>query len=501
MKRFKQIISGFIAALIVLGLVFFGLQSFQQSSVAKKKPSTETVQDDLQKTSPKLEKAEVKTKRAESKYPGIDILIRSSNSEQVSMHEQYPAFEAKSINDPIQSYMEKIHEAFKNKLSSGKYQKQNGIQPYYYANFKVFPFSDQKYSVVINIEQFIGSANSEQMIQPFMVDLAKERMIDPAELFDSTKYNHLADAVYEKLAADEELAPYLSRENFDFYLESSGLMDRCFFTEEGISFVFNFYDIAARAAGAPVAELTYAEIEEFLNEDGKLVMASAYPNKAKENEADKNAGTSTQINPAPNPSQPSVDMPAVVTHNPQAGKKVALTFDDGPHPQNTPAILNLLKQYNAKATFYMLGSTADFYPNLVKEVAQAGHEIGNHSWSHYEMTTIDDATIRKEIELSDQAIRSAIGYAPATMRPPFGSHDARVDALVGKPIVLWSIDTRDWESRDPNAVLGVVQQSMHDGAIILMHDSHGTTVEATRLVLDYLAGQGYEFVTISELFK
>src|SRR5699024_10558867 len=180
-------------------------------------------------------------------------------------------------------------------------------------------------------------------------------------------------------------------------------------------------------------------------------------------------------------------------------KRVALTFDDGPHPTNTLEILQLLEDYQAKATFFVLGNRVDFYPDLTKEIAARGHELGNHTWNHKDLTALSEEEINQEIQLVNDRIEKITGQPPRLYRPPYGAKNDLVQEVVGLTEVLWTIDTEDWKSHDPDKILSVVKENVTDGSIILMHDIHETTVEATKLVLKFLQEADYDCVTISDL--
>ncbi len=178
-----------------------------------------------------------------------------------------------------------------------------------------------------------------------------------------------------------------------------------------------------------------------------------------------------------------------------------MTFDDGPHPIHTREVLQLLNQYDAKATFFMLGSQVEEYPHITAQVAASGHEIGSHTWSHKNLTTLSEEEAIEGISLGVVAIEDAIGYQPTHFRPPFGERNANVDQLVGMPSVLWTIDTRDWNTRTPESIFQIVKTNASNGQIVLMHDIYDTTVEALDPILKHLTLEGYQFVTISELIK
>lgn len=182
-------------------------------------------------------------------------------------------------------------------------------------------------------------------------------------------------------------------------------------------------------------------------------------------------------------------------------KRVALTFDDGPHPRNTEKVLMLLDQYDAKATFFMLGSNVEYYPDIVKKMTEKGHELGNHTWSHPDLTALGSNGVMQEVQDTNEIIEKTTGKEPTVFRPPYGATNDQVEAAVKMTPVLWSVDTMDWKSRDPNAILQIVKGNVEDGSIILLHDIHDSTVDALEPILKYLDEEGYNFVTISELEK
>lgn len=180
-------------------------------------------------------------------------------------------------------------------------------------------------------------------------------------------------------------------------------------------------------------------------------------------------------------------------------QKVALTFDDGPEPEVTPQILNILSQYEARATFYMVGNSVEYYPEIAREVAEEGHEIGNHTMTHADLTTLPEEEAIYEIDKTNELISDAAGQKPTSFRPPYGSTNESLEELVDMSAVLWTIDSFDWQSRDAESIIQVIQEEVHEDAIILMHDIHQETADALPEVLDYLQSQGYEMITVSEL--
>ncbi len=179
-------------------------------------------------------------------------------------------------------------------------------------------------------------------------------------------------------------------------------------------------------------------------------------------------------------------------------KMVALTYDDGPGIY-TEDIVNCLKANQAKATFFVLGCNVDAHKKALVAADEIGCEIGNHTYGHLMLSRLSEESIRKEITQTDKKIENAIGKKATIMRPPGGDYNNMVAKTVGKPIIMWSIDTRDWEHRNSSRVYSSVMNNVKDGDIILMHDIHKATRDASMTLIPRLRREGYQLVTVSEL--
>ena len=186
-------------------------------------------------------------------------------------------------------------------------------------------------------------------------------------------------------------------------------------------------------------------------------------------------------------------------------KKIALTFDDGPHPKLTPKILKILDKYNVKATFFTVGINVHYYPETFEEIVAHGHEIGNHTYTHPHVSHVGKATLKSEIEKCEDEIYEHGEYKTKLFRPPEGMIDNGITTLLKEldyKVILWDIDTRDWDHTSPEDIANSVVNKVSSGDIILMHDyiSYSSpTPEALELFLPILIEKGYQFVTVGEL--
>lgn len=214
---------------------------------------------------------------------------------------------------------------------------------------------------------------------------------------------------------------------------------------------------------------------------------------------------------APVSAQPLIRLPddivqsdaATITAVRTPSSVVAMTFDDGPHPTHTPRLLDMLRERELKATFYLIGNRVVQYPQIARRIAEEGHEIGNHSWSHPFLDRMGTAAVTREIDQTTSAIFQVTGRPPVTFRPPYGAftrrqrtalHDAR-----SLPTILWSVDPQDWRRPGANTVARRIISNAQQGGIILSHDIHRGTIDAMPQTFDGLSARGLRFVTVSQI--
>ncbi len=183
----------------------------------------------------------------------------------------------------------------------------------------------------------------------------------------------------------------------------------------------------------------------------------------------------------------------------QEVKKIALTFDDGPHPQYTEQLLDGLKERNVKATFFVTGEHASLHPDMIKRMDEEGHLIGNHTYSHMQLTSGNRETFREELIRTNQVLSKITGKEVVFVRPPYGSWDKSFEKELNMLPVMWNIDPLDWCTDDASRVISRVLKAADENAIILMHDYYESSVTAALQIVDELQSQGYSFVTVEEI--
>jgi len=178
---------------------------------------------------------------------------------------------------------------------------------------------------------------------------------------------------------------------------------------------------------------------------------------------------------------------------------LALTFDDGPNPEITPQVLDILARQHVRATFFVIGMHVPGQEALLRREYREGHEIGNHSWSHPDLTLLSPEDAEAQIESTQRAVAAAGVPAPRILRPPYGAVNDMVAAHNHLSVVRWNVDPEDWKSLDASKVLASTLAQARPGAIILMHDIYPSTVAALEPVIVALKQQNYQFVTASQL--
>ncbi|MFZ4386624.1 MAG: polysaccharide deacetylase family protein [Chthoniobacterales bacterium] len=192
-----------------------------------------------------------------------------------------------------------------------------------------------------------------------------------------------------------------------------------------------------------------------------------------------------------------------ITAVPVDSPVIAMTFDDGPSAVLTPRLLDILKQRNIKATFFVLGQLVQEHPEIVARAIAEGHEVANHSWDHKALNKLGEGGLQHELADTSAEITKATGKPVTLMRPPYGATNPRLNRAIekeyGMKVILWSVDPFDWKRPGPQVVSQRILAGAKPGAIILSHDIHPGTIEAMPTTLDALQAKGYKFVTVSEL--
>lgn len=420
---------------------------------------------------------------SDSVYPGIRIITEMSNDEKTPYAIQFPQSNVPEFNDTVRAYTNQLKASYLNQKED---LTDSNIHPSGELNisFEVFQHTTGYYSFVIHAYMNVSGESRLTETKIFRIHNQSGHMLTINDLLANNKKAlvKLATKVRESILADEQLIPHLMQEQFkEKTMPTWENYSNFSLKKDSIEFYYDDHVIATRST---VVSIPLEDLNAIIADSFKLPEAAIQPPPTVSEKIDE---------------KPAEDTRQEETEVSPSAKVVALTFDDGPNPESTTLILKTLKKYNAKATFFMLGSRVSFYPEIVKEMKEAGHELGNHTWNHIDLTKASAEKIALEINNTSDAIEQASGSKPTVFRPPYGAVNNEVRDQTTLPVVLWNVDTLDWKYRDANRLLEHVKGHVKEGSTILMHDIHMSTAEGLDAVLAYLQGEGYSFVTVSEL--
>ena len=405
--------------------------------------------------------------KEKSKYDGIFIVTEKSTNKNAPYIIQYPNTTSKVFNQSVTDTIHKIRDQYLKDMEISVH-KDDKLVGNLNITYKTTLHKKNYYSFVLTQNQYNGIGSKQKNVKTFMYDQKNKKQILLQDIIQSQKnLTLLSKAVKAQISKEPDLRKLITTAavqeatkpiwaNFENY----SLTDKTFTVYfDGSKLSNNITQI--KAVNIPLSTINSILAKPFKVEEKKTAQ--------------------------------------IKTAQIKSAKLVALTFDDGPSKTVTPKILKILKKHNIKATFFMVGSQVNDNPKTAKQVQEAGHEIGNHTYSHPNLKNLTNAQIKSQLSRTTTAIKKATGHNPTLFRPPYGSVDNRVRAQSKLPVVLWSVDTLDWQHHNSKKILEYVKKETYPGAIILMHDIHMPTADGLESVITYLEKQGYTFVTVSEL--
>ena len=331
--------------------------------------------------------------------------------------------------------------------------------------------------------EYTGGANYVQNDKTFIYDTKDNKFINIIDLLNEpSDLDRLSTITKEYVTEHFEID---RKDTFSSQLVEQGTApkvenyENVSLSEDGMKIYYPPYSVGCRADGNVEVLIPLDKLKDILKE--------RYGGKIQEE-----------------PKEPEKVVPVVQGRDLSQfeGKKlVAITFDDGPNLDTTIPLVDALEEFDAKVTFFVLGSRVKSHQDALRYAYEHGHQIGSHTYNHLDLTKLDEATLKNEIERTDKKIEEILGVKPAVMRPPYGSKDEFVSEKSGKPLIFWNVDTLDWKTRDSKAIEKEILASTSDGAIVLLHDVYQTSVDGCINALKKLKEQGYAFVTVDEMAK
>ncbi|MDW0118430.1 polysaccharide deacetylase family protein [Sporosarcina thermotolerans] len=442
----------------------------------------------------------IETEVIDSNYPGIKIVTKTSNDKKAPFAIQYPQSTIDSFNERVLNYVMNVQEEYKETMNNKSLLDEN-TKGELNISYETLAHSSGNYSfVLVNNSNFSDSPKGSTEIRTFHVNPETGDSYSISDLLegDIDRLSQLSSLVIMEIQKDETLTGHLHLHEVELYTEPNWKNFQNYaITDDSLIFYFDENTIADDSVGPPIISISMVKTANLLMDAFKPQVEDIEIPKTETPIIDEKKEDSTDDTESDDPIEDgdSEESTETITN----GKKVALTFDDGPDPKVTIQILNILEKHNAKATFFMLGSRVEYYPELTKEIFDAGHELAGHTWNHADLTKLTPERIAKEINDTSAIIEEVTGAKVKAYRPPYGAVNEKVRKQSDLPIILWDVDTRDWEHRNSQKLIQNVKQNTKDGSIILMHDIHQSTADGLDAILTFLEDEGYQFVTVSDL--
>lgn len=546
----RKFVSALLAAALFLGLAGCGGGGEAEAESLSPAPETDVVvASDSPDASPSLSPSPSEIPAAGEasalnyvihEYGESDSIVNYSDVFYSTIH--FPVLGIESVDAQIRNWAEETDaEALRTSEAHAAEAKSRDLE--YSASLE---YSYSAYLVknrFVSVEEMgffdeSSAAHPAEPIKTFNVDLAGGVVLETEQLFYVNKRNEVVTQLTARL---ESTATAMNlADSLDKGAIAEKWMDNVLLRSDGVDFLFEAGSVLSHSAGMMRVFLSYGDLRTTLtlgeimrdNADNTPDPALVNPPVVvqEQNTSDPlpaNLPASAETTPdtaAPTPQETIAESPQGLAPETGVGltddsgvpyatgpprqldpdkPMVALTFDDGPS-RNTADIIALFEQYGGRGTFFMVGNRIQQYSDITKQVLEQGSEIASHTWDHKKLTSISDSEVRQEFQAVIDVVESITGARPRFVRPPYGAVDDRVKAVgadMNIAFVNWNIDTLDWKTRDAKATYDAIMAEVADGSIVLCHDLHDATGEAMKLVIPELARQGYQMVTVTELFQ
>ena len=385
----------------------------------------------------------------------------------------YPKVKSKQLLAYTDDYIKNKKKEFKEEIS--KEEPLNSSKYEFKADYKVTD-NNNILGLHLNISEYTGGAHHVRYDKSYYYNKESNEIVSIKDFLEKdTSLDKLANLSYYyvmKYSDDNNL-------NFDKEGVKEGLssnlnnFEHFNFIDDGLEFIFPPYQIAYYAAGEIKIVIPYDELNGIIK--NKYLKYSKKNNIKQDNNRNLKEFSNKKL--------------------------IAFTFDDGPSYIGTNKLLDNLDKYNARVTFFVLGSRVENYKDTLTKAYKMGNTIGNHTYSHSNLLKLDNYSVMDEIKKTNEAIKNITGSETIYLRPPYGNINSDIKNISNMYTILWDLDTEDWKYKDKDRIADYIISNAHDGAIVLLHDLYETSVDGALLAMERLEKEGYAFVTIDEMIK
>ena len=415
----------------------------------------------------------------DASYKQVEIVTLVNDGKFMKYAVNYPLFHQKKLDQEIKRFAETSLDRFKTSFSQASdVDEENRYE--LNIDYELLHYAKQTVAIKFNTYELKGGEKGVDQTKIINFDFKKQRFLSIGDIFQSKDdLKKLSDMTFGELKKDSSLAS-----NQDLLKQGTSPTAEHYqhfvIKDRYIEFYFPPGQIALEKQGPQVLAIKKTLLKGLLKPE--------YIDKEKNRNAKKE-----QI-----PKRKIVKLPKQSTFNPNQ-KAIALTFDDGPNPSTTSKILTALKENKGHATFFVLGSRVQYYPDMLNKIQKGGNEIGNHSYNHPLLTRLPLKQAIKQVEETQQIIEKASGITPDHFRPPYGGTNQQINENVNMKVTLWDVDPEDWKYRNSQYVANYILTHASNGETVLMHDIYDTSANAAVTIIRELTKQGYQLLTVSEL--
>ena len=386
----------------------------------------------------------------------------------------YPKVKSKQLLAYTDDYIKNKKKEFKEEISmeeplnSSKYE--------FKADYKITDDNNNILGLHLNINEYTGGAHYVRYDKSYYYNKESDEIVSLKDFLEKdTSLDKLANLSYYyvmKYSDDNNL-------NFDKEGVKEGLsfnlnnFEHFNFIDDGLEFIFPPYQVAYYAAGEIKIVIPYDELNGIIK--NKYLKYSKKNNIKQDNNRNLKEFSNKKL--------------------------IAFTFDDGPSYIGTNKLLDNLDKYNARVTFFVLGSRVENYKDTLTKAYKMGNTIGNHTYSHSNLLKLDNYSVMDEIKKTNETIKNITGSETIYLRPPYGNINSDIKNISNMYTILWNLDTEDWKNKDKDRIADYIVSNAHDGSIVLLHDLYETSVDGALLAMERLEKEGYAFVTIDEMIK
>ena len=385
----------------------------------------------------------------------------------------YPNVKSKQLLAYSDDYIKNKKKEFKEEISTVDVL--NGSKYEFKADYEIND-NNNILGLHLNINEYTGGAHHIRYDKSYYYNKVSDEIVSLKDFLEKDisleKLANLSYYYVMKYSDDNNL-------NFDKEWVKEGLssnlnnFEHFNFIDDGLEFIFPPYQIAYYAAGEIKIVIPYNELKGIIK--NKYLKYSEKDNIKQDNNRDLKEFSNKKL--------------------------IAFTFDDGPSYIGTNKLLDNLDKYNARVTFFVLGSRVNNYKDTLTKAYKMGNTIGSHTYSHSNLLNLDNYSIMDEIKKTNETIKNITGSETIYLRPPYGNINSNIKKLSNMYTILWDLDTEDWKYKDKNRIADYIVSNAHDGAIVLLHDLYETSVDGALLAMERLEKEGYAFVTIDEMIK